>query len=110
LIDEGGVLCIDELESSLHTGLLTHLIKTFLENSTKAQLLFTCHDLQAMTLELLRRDEIWFTEMKEGGQTELYCLSDFRPRKDKLIRNGYLNGAYGAVPILQSYFIGDENG
>lgn len=110
LIDEGGVLCIDELESSLHTGLLTHLIKTFLENSTKAQLLFTCHDLQAMTLELFRRDEIWFTEMKEGGQTELYCLSDFRPRKDKLIRNGYLNGAYGAVPILQSYFIGDENG
>jgi AAA15 family ATPase/GTPase len=103
VINQGGVIYIDELESSLHTKLLTYLIKTFLENSKEAQLIFTSHDLQVMDLEILRRDEVWFTEMKVDGQTELYCLSDFHPRKDKLIRGGYISGAYGAVPIIRSY-------
>jgi AAA15 family ATPase/GTPase len=103
VINQGGVIYIDELESSLHTKLLAHLIKTFLENSREAQMIFTSHDLQVMDLEFFRRDEIWFTEMKIDGQTELYCLSDFHPRKDKLIRSGYISGAYGAVPIIKSY-------
>ena len=52
--------------------------------------------------KLLRRDEIWFTEKKEDGSTELFSLADFKPkpRKDKSIKNGYLNGAYGALPVL----------
>lgn len=110
LINDGGVLYIDELESSLHTRLLSHLIKTFLENSKEAQIIFTSHDLRIMTLELFRRDEIWFTEMKNDGQTELYSLSDFHPRKDKSIINGYINGAYGAVPLLRSYYKEIDNG
>ena len=45
-------------------------------------------------------DQIWFTEKRNDGTTRLYPLSDMEPRKQEAIGKRYLDGRYGATPIL----------
>jgi len=49
---------------------------------------------------VLRRDEIWFTEKDNTGATRLYPLSDFKPRKEENLQRGYIQGRYGATPVV----------
>jgi len=98
----GYVLFIDELEASLHPHLTKFLVNLFhnpAQNKNNAQLIFTTHDTNL--LNLLRRDQVWFTEKNpKTGSTDLYSLLEFSPRKDQNIEKGYLSGRYGAVPFL----------
>lgn len=101
-LTNGGALFIDEIEDSLHIHLLKTLLSEFFENSKNSQIIFTTHNVQLLEDKLFRRDEIWLTEKKEDGGTDLFSIADFKPkpRKDKLLKNGYLTGAYGAIPVL----------
>jgi hypothetical protein len=106
-LQRGGVLCVDELEASLHPILALELLRLFhdrAENPARAQLLFTTHDTNLLGNILgaspLRRDQIWFTEKDRDGATHLYPLTDFHPRKEENVERGYLQGRYGAVPLL----------
>lgn len=57
-----------------------------------------------MNSDVLRRDQIWFVEKDpRSGESDLYPLSSYSPRKNDSILGKYLYGAYGAVP-----FIGEE--
>jgi AAA15 family ATPase/GTPase len=53
-----------------------------------------------MDLDLLRRDEIWFTEKNPDSETSVYPLSDFSIRTDLKVSKGYLQGRFGAIPFL----------
>ncbi|MFE0549249.1 ATP/GTP-binding protein [Streptomyces pilosus] len=107
-LDEGHTLVVDELDTSLHPLLLAQMIRLFQEeesNPSKAQLIFTTHDASLMGRsqgeELLRRDEIWFTQKNaDTGSTELYPLTDFKPRDGLNWEKRYLGGAVGAVPYI----------
>lgn len=94
------VYIIDELERNLHTNLSYMLLKSYLEQEGKGQLIATTHDTHLLDLDLLRRDEIWFAEKDEHGATQLYSLYDFNPRYDKKIEKEYLTGRFGAIPFL----------
>jgi hypothetical protein len=103
----GGVLCVDEIESSLHPMLAVRLLRLFGDperNPGGAQLIFTTHDTNLLGTVLgespLRRDQIWFTEKDAAGSSHLYPLTDFQPRKAENLERGYLQGRYGAVPFL----------
>ena len=105
----GNLVCLDEMEASLHPMLAVALLRLFQDpkrNPRGAQLLFTTHDTNLLgTIHgepALRRDQIWFTEKDTAGATHLYPLTDFQPRKQENLERGYLQGRYGAVP-----FIGD---
>ncbi len=93
---------IDEIDQSLHPALLKALIhKIMAEESTKGQLIFTTHESNLLDLDLFRQDEIWFAEKERlRGSTQLYSLSEFKPRYDLDIRKGYLKGRFGAIPFL----------
>ncbi|MGW0586185.1 AAA family ATPase [Streptosporangium sp. NPDC002607] len=106
-LDRGSLLIVDELDSSLHPYLSAQLVKLFREPETNplgAQLIFTSHDATLLGRiqgeEVLHRDHVWFTEKDECGATELFPLSDFKPRKDENRERRYLTGRYGAVPIV----------
>lgn len=107
ILRSGKVLVYDEFETSLHESIAKELIKVFLANSFKSQLIFTTHDTNLLDLELLRRDQIWFTELfGEDRSTQLYALSDINNvRKDENISKGYINGRYGAIPMLNESLI-----
>ncbi|MCD8416159.1 ATP-binding protein [Tenacibaculum finnmarkense genomovar finnmarkense] len=98
------VFIIDELERSMHPILVKELVKLFSTKKTKNnQLIFTTHESQLLDFDLFRQDEIWFAEKKKNGSTEFYPLSKFKPREDKNIRKGYLQGRYGGIPFLGDF-------
>lgn len=41
---------------------------------------------------------MWFVKKNKHGESDTYSLEEFRPRKDKDIRTGYLVGRYNAIP------------
>lgn len=102
-LEKGGVLCIDELDASLHPRLSLEIVRMFTEpkrNPRNAQLIFNSHDTNLLDERVLRRDEVWFTEKDRSGGTHLYPLSNFAPRKSENLERGYLQGRFGAVPFL----------
>jgi AAA15 family ATPase/GTPase len=96
------VVFIDEIECSLHPELTYKIIELFLSISQNVenQLIVTTHESNLLNLDLLRRDEIWFTEKDENGATQCYSLEEFAPRKDLDIRKAYLQGRFGAIPFI----------
>jgi len=103
-LQNGSVLVVDEIESSMHPLLTRHLIEMVQDaavNTSHAQLIFTTHDTGFLDLTLLRRDQIWFVEKDEKSmETDVYALTDFSPRKGENISKGYLQGRYGAIPFI----------
>jgi AAA15 family ATPase/GTPase len=93
---------IDEIDRSLHPELTYKIIELFLSISQNVenQLIVTTHESNLLNLDLLRRDEIWFTEKDENGATQCYSLEEFAPRKDLDIRKAYLQGRFGAIPFI----------
>lgn len=111
VLEKGSVFFIDELNARLHPLLVRNFLLTFLNpeiNTKHAQLIFTTHDTWQLSNQLLRRDEVWFTEKDEQGISKLYSLADFvdesgtRIRKDESYEKNYLIGKYGAIPMLKS--------
>jgi AAA15 family ATPase/GTPase len=105
ILENGYTVFIDEIESSLHPVLVRELLKLLLCNESNpkgAQVVFTTHSTALLDSTLLRRDQIWFTEKGPAGNTHLYPLSDFSPRKGEALAKGYLAGRYGAIPFLQA--------
>jgi AAA15 family ATPase/GTPase len=96
------VYVIDELDRSLHTLLTRHLLEGYLSScspESRAQLLFTTHDVLLMDQDLVRRDEMWITERAASGGSSLMSFSEFKDvRYDKDIRKSYLQGRLGGIP------------
>jgi len=94
--------------------LIKHFLLTFLVNSKCSQLIATTHFRELlMEKNIFRTDVIWFTEIKSDGSTDLYSLADFDSsviRKASSIYNAYKIGKLGAVPNLDDYYLGSQDG
>ena len=104
-LDSGSIVIIDEIDSSLHTLACEQIIALFQSPKTNpkgAQLIATTHDTNLLNPDLLRRDQIWFTEKDGEGASHLYPLTDIHTRKGDNIEKGYLQGRFGAVPFAGS--------
>lgn len=106
-LESGSLLLVDELDASLHPDLVERLVRLFQSPETNpalGQLVFNSHDPALMgdgtADRLLGRDQIWFTEKVNDGSTRLYPLADLGPRKNEAVAKRYLQGRYGARPIL----------
>ena len=108
IIVNGKVLICDELESSLHESLVYGLVKLFINTEAEKypQLIFTTHETGLLNLDLFRRDQIWFTELKKNERsTDLYSLAEIKNvRKEENFGKGYIAGKYGAIPMLNLDF------
>ncbi|MEN8220459.1 MAG: ATP/GTP-binding protein [Pseudomonadota bacterium] len=104
LLNSEKVLVIDEFERSLHPRLTKALLALFLTHcpDINSQLIVTTHEAGLLDLELLRKDEIWFVEKNQAGESSVYSLEEFKPNYDKDIQTGYLLGRFGAVPLIRS--------
>lgn len=109
---EPPILLIDELDQSLHTQVVQHIIQGYLDSCTKdtrAQLIFTAHDLLLMDLDYFRRDEIWIVEKDLQGESRLIGLNEYRGlRNDKDIRKSYLQGRFGGVPHISGFQLAEQ--
>jgi len=112
-LDKGGTMFIDEIDTSLHPRLAKFLVLLFQHpksNPKNAQLIFTTHETTFLDRNLFRREQIWFTEKDEYGQTELYSMQDFdNVREDTPFEKWYLAGKFGGLPDIKEleFIFGD---
>lgn len=103
--EKGKTIVLDEIDKSMHPSLVRFIINLFKDpdiNKYGAQLIVTTHETGILSLDIFRRDQIYFTEKDaRTGVTDLYSLDEFSVRKTENIQKGYLMGRYGAIPFLQ---------
>lgn len=101
------VFVIDEFDRSMHGLLSRALLKNYFSTRTqasRAQLIFTTHDLMLMDQSLLRRDEMWFVDRTSIGATVMNRLSEHKNlRYDKDVRKAYLDGIFAALPVITEF-------
>lgn len=106
LSKESKTFVIDELDRCLHPSLTYKFVETFLRVAQKRniQLIVTTHESRLLDFNLLRRDEIWFVNKRDGGETDIYSLEEYNTRFDQKIDKAYLEGRYGGVPLFTTVF------
>ena len=103
VLENGKVLVVDEIDSRLHCGIVEYILEMFNsidKNSKNGQLICNTHNVLLLD-EDIRRDQIWFIQKDNYGESELYSLDDFKDvRKDDPKLKKYLLGVYGAIPNM----------
>ncbi|MGD8214816.1 AAA family ATPase [Aestuariimicrobium sp. Y1814] len=100
----GGLLVVDEIDSSLHSHLVEVVLGYFMDETVNrhgAQLIFTSHDTYLLGNDMrlkLSPEQVWFTEKDREGATSLFSLAEFPRHKDANVARRYLAGRYGATP------------
>ena len=109
-LNRGTILVVDELDAKMHPLISRELVSLFNDpkrNPLGAQLIFTTHDTNLLSSNLLRRDQIWFTEKDQAERTDVYSMRDIvlpdgtKPRGDGNMERNYIKGRYGAIPYIQ---------
>ena len=101
----GGIYIIDEIESGMHPFMAEAIVKLFNDasiNHGQAQLIFSTHNSNLLSPNLMRRDQIWFAE-KVDGCSRFYSLDDFDKKMvtpSSPFAKWYLQGRFGAVPAI----------
>ena len=102
-LEQGRILVIDELDSSIHFKLTRAIVAMFNnELNINAQMIFTIHDINLMDCKkLFRKEQIWFVHKDKDG-VYVYSLADFTAqqgvRDTTDIIEKYRKGALGALP------------
>lgn len=109
-LNNGETVVFDELGSSLHPFLTKKIVELFQSpksNKHSAQLIFTSHETFLLTKNTLnnkldlRRDQIWFADKGVDEASVLRCLSEYKTKKEYELAKRYLEGRFGAVPVLK---------
>ena len=99
------VLFIDEIENSLHPLLFDGLIEMINSNmfpGSKSQIIFATHKTSLLDFKRIRKDQVWFTDKDQFGDTKLFSLLEYKAvRKDINLEKSYLSGIFGAVPVIE---------
>jgi hypothetical protein len=112
VLQNGGVLIVDELDASLHplmTLTITKLFNSVELNKHHAQLIFATHDTNLFEYGHYRRDQIYFVEKDTYGASDVYSLVEYKEddgkkvRKDRSFEKDYIQGRYGAIPFIGNF-------
>ena len=102
ILDNGKVMVIDELETSLHPSISEFIVRLFHSklNKKNAQLIFTTHNTNLLNSEVLRRDQIYITSKEPNKGTRLDSLIKFKLREGMDFQRVYLTGRVGGLPFI----------
>lgn len=99
-IENNGMLLLDEFSSGFHNDLEELLIKYFMVNSDKSQLIFVSHSTNLLTNSLLRPDQIYSVDFDSNGSS-IKRFSSERPREAQNLEKMYLGGVFSGVPSYE---------
>ena len=102
LLQRQGLLCVDEIEASMHPSLMEFILTKFINTTNNcSQILVTTHydPILKDIDDIFGKDSVWFTEKEKDGNSYLYSLIDFKGlNKLSSIHRAYMNGQFGALP------------
>ena len=105
VLEEGGILFLDEIENGLHPSLVKEMISLFTNDESNpfhAQLICTTHQ-PLLISENVKRDQVWILSKDKFGKSILQRLSDESFSRTKVnLTNKILEGALGCNP--ESFF------
>lgn len=103
-VQKNKMLPIDEIESSMHPLLLRFMIKNFLKNLSRSQLLLTTHydPLLSAADDYLRKDSFWIMDKQQDGNSVLYSLTSRNGvNKMRSLQRAYMNDKLGGLPKIK---------
>jgi predicted ATP-binding protein involved in virulence len=101
VLENGGVIVLDELENGLHLSLAREILNLFnnpITNPNNAQIICTSH--QPLLVDRgFRRDQIWIASKDKYGKCQLHRMSNLKTTRAKVnLSNRLLEGAFGCNP------------
>jgi AAA15 family ATPase/GTPase len=102
-LENGNIICIDELDRSLHSLVFRKIVSLFKDkryNTKGAQLIFTAHNTDLLDAEILRVSEIGIVSKNLAQGTVFTRLSEFEDMRNVFnFRKKYLNGEFAGIPF-----------
>lgn len=98
VIENKGMLLIDDFSSEFHNELEELLIKHFMKNSVQSQIIFVSHSTNLLTTSLLRPDQVYSVNFDGIDGSRVKRFSDEKPRLAQNLEKMYLSGVFEGLP------------
>lgn len=96
VIEQPGMLIIDEFGNSIHNRLAEKIVNFFMEKSAYSQLFIASHDTNLISNSVFRPDQINLISFEKGSSVKR--LSIFKPREAQNLEKMYLGGMFEGLP------------
>ena len=101
VIENPGMLIVDEFGNSFHNKLAEKIIGFFMENAENSQIFITSHHTNLISNSVFRPDQInRITFLDESG-SNVTRISQFKPREAQNLEKMYLGGMFEGLPIYE---------
>ena len=98
VIQNGGMLLIDEFSSGFHNELENLMVRYFMEKADRAQMLFVSHSTNLLSNSILRPDQEYSVEFRNEIGSTVKRFSSEQPRSAQNIEKMYVSGVFGGLP------------
>lgn len=98
VIQNGGILLIDEFSSGFHNELENLMVRYFMEKAEYAQMLFVSHSTNLLSNSVLRPDQEYSVEFQNEKGSFVRRFSSEQPRSAQNIEKMYVSGVFGGLP------------
>ena len=92
VIQNGGMLLIDDFSSGFHNELGSPMVRYFMEKSDRAQILFVSHSTNLLSNSILRPDQEYSVEFQNENGSSVNRFSSEQPRSAQNIEKMYVSG------------------
>ena len=99
VIEQPGMLVIDEFGNSFHNKLAEKIIKFFMEKADNSQFFITSHDTNLISNSIFRPDQINVISFEGRSGSKVKRVSQFKPREAQNLEKMYLGGMFEGLPI-----------
>ena len=101
VIENSGMLIIDEFGNSLHNKLSEKVIRFFMENAKTTQIFITSHHTNLISNSVFRPDQIDLITFKDMQGSQVKRVSEFKPREAQNLEKMYLGGMFEGLPMYE---------
>ena len=101
---QGGTIALDEIDTGIHDLLLKTMLSS-IDEWINGQLIITTHN--TYLLETLRSHSIYVINVDYLGNKEVHCLDEYDIHGTNNIRNMYIKGLFGGVPVVDEIEYGE---
>lgn len=101
VIENPGMLIIDEFGNSLHNRLAEKIIAFFMEEAQNSQMFITSHHTNLISNSVFRPDQINLVLFADKSGSKVERLSKFKPREAQNLEKMYLGGMFEGLPSYE---------
>lgn len=101
VIENSGMLIIDEFGNSLHNKLSENIISFFMKSAKNSQIFITSHHTNLISNSVFRPDQLDLVSFKDKSGSTVVRLSQFKPREAQNLEKMYLGGMFEGLPIYE---------